>query len=789
MAQNSVFYLDHLFSHRARHGALLALDILSGLFFLAAVVFFGFTPLTPYFERVGGLLLIVLAFRFTVAQAELYFRSAYFLESAGVFEYERLRYQTRARRAHPLVAFLESPLGSIVMARAWVPGAGLAEFLNTRPYRGGFFDGEMVPKEGTLSSYVETLYAENKDFADFLFRFGVHGGDLKNIMFWYENQLDRIRTREWWWSMTRLSEMKGLGKTWAFAETWKLNRYGMTISESPEIFRAGHSYFTRKAEVEKIEAVLTKSSAANVIIVGPPGVGKKETLKYLAYRVETGQMPSALRYKRVVLLNALMLASGRKSKGELEEAFLEILADAIHARNVILAIDNFPEFIESTEKLGVDVSALLEKFLESDRIHVVALADEYGFHARVESRRDLMSHFEKITVAEPAYEETFLILEDAVEKLEARHRIIYSYLALKEVLDGAKRYYVDGVMPAKALELLEEATSWVKQKGLVLITKADILDLLKEKTSIPMGEIDEAEKEKLLNLEKYLHERVVGQDEAITRIANALRRARTDIQSTNRPIGSFMFLGPTGVGKTETAKALAAVFFGGEEHMLRLDMSEYQGEEGFKKLIGSFEEGTAGILATMIREHPYGVLLLDEFEKSSRGVHDLFLQVFDEGVFSDARGMKVNARNIIFIVTSNAGSNLIFDAVQRGENLADLREKVVNALVEENIFRPEFLNRFDGVILFHPLAEEHLVGIARALLEELARRLDEKRIRLVVNDVLVNTAIKYGHDPRFGAREMRRAIKEKIEDKIAEKIIRGEVKEGDTLELSENDLV
>ena len=275
-------------------------------------------------------------------------------------------------------------------------------------------------------------------------------------------------------------------------------------------------------------------------------------------------------------------------------------------------------------------------------------------------------------------------------------------------------------MPDKAIDLLRELVPMVKASKLHIVTREDVLDLVSRKTGIAVSEAKGEERTKLLKLEEILHERIVGQDEAVKAISGALRRARSGISSPNRPMGSFLFLGPTGVGKTETTKALAQVFFGDEKAINRLDMSEYQRDDALSRLIGTFESGKVGVLASLLRERPYGVLLLDEFEKTSKEVHDLFLQVLDEGFFTDVSGKRVNARNLIVVATSNAGSDVIWKFMQEGKGLN--KDIVITEIINRAIFKPELLNRFDGVVLFHPLNAEHLRTIARFQLQKLAKR-------------------------------------------------------------------
>ena len=318
--------------------------------------------------------------------------------------------------------------------------------------------------------------------------------------------------------------------------------------------------------------------------------------------------------------------------------------------------------------------------------------------------------------------------------------------------------------------------------------KNEVVGLIKNKTGIPASAATPTERDKLLNLETILQKRVVGQGEALKAVATAARRARSGIQNPNRPLGSFLFLGPTGVGKTETAKALAEAFFGDEKKILRLDMSEYKGDEAMDKLIGSFERGRPGVLSSLVRENPYGVLLLDEFEKAARDVLDLFLQVLDEGFFTDMSGKRVNLRNLLIIATSNAGADKIWQFVKQGGDLQNHKNEIVDELVSQAILKPELLNRFDGVILFQPIVGDDLRAVAKLQLKKLAERLREKSVDLAINEQLVDYLVQFGTDPKFGARPLNRAIQDKVEALIAEKLLKGEIQPGQKVELTGTDL-
>jgi ATP-dependent Clp protease ATP-binding subunit ClpA len=340
-------------------------------------------------------------------------------------------------------------------------------------------------------------------------------------------------------------------------------------------------------------------------------------------------------------------------------------------------------------------------------------------------------------------------------------------------------------MPDKAIELLIDVATRASQKSQSVIDAEYVYKIVSDKTGIPAGPIGESEKNLLLNLEDKLHEKVIGQQQALNAIARTMRRARAGVQSSEKPIGSFLFLGPTGVGKTETAKALAEVFFGNESKMHRLDMSEFSGSDALSRLIGTTEN--SGILPDMLREHPYSVLLLDEFEKASKAVHDIFLQILDEGIFTDARGSKVNARNTIIIATSNAGSQLILKTVRQRKELSTLTQEIINHIIKEGTYRPELLNRFDNTIIFEPLALEEQGLVAGLMLKSLYERVKQQGYELAVNRDLMDILVQKGYNPQFGARPMQRVIQNVIEEKIAQKIISGEATKGSTIDLTRLD--
>jgi ATP-dependent Clp protease ATP-binding subunit ClpA len=397
-----------------------------------------------------------------------------------------------------------------------------------------------------------------------------------------------------------------------------------------------------------------------------------------------------------------------------------------------------------------------------------------------------MTHFEKLILSEKNVNTIVQIVEREAEELEARYGMIFTYQAVAMLVDAAGRYFSEVNLLEKSVSLLEEIVPYISRKKKIVIQKHDVIEFVKMLTGIPMGEIDDSERSTLVNLEDVLHKRVIGQGEAVKAVAEAMKRARADVESRKRPMGSFLFLGPTGVGKTETVKALAEAFFKDENSVIRLDMSEYQTGDALERLIGSYSANKPGALASRLREKPYGVLLLDEFEKTSTAVLDLFLQILDEGFFSDATGKKVNARNLIIIATSNAGSDIIIDTLGKKLSLVDSKQSIVEEIIHRGTFKPELLNRFDDVIMFEPLHADALLEVAKLQLQKLSKRLEEKGIRLKVSEELAQYIAVIGMHDSFGARSMNRAIQDKVESLIATAMIEGKIRSGNDITIVKN---
>ncbi len=643
-------------------------------------------------------------------------------------------------------------------------------------------------KEITLADFFVFWFDADESFRSSLLKRRIRKEDLAGACAWVERLHASENKKMRWWSRENLGRIQGIGKAWSFGYTVFLEQFAqplrLGISEK-------HGLVGKQREIELLESALLKTNGANVMIVGEPGIGKHTVLEGLARMIAEGKVFPDLEYKQVLELSAGRVLGAGKTKGETEALLLRIFAEASAAGNIIFAIDEFPEFIDSLENLGIAPGMLLGPYVASSRLHIVGLGTTTSFRRILEREKGLISEFDVIELTQPSHADLITIIQDAASSLEelARHRVVITYPAVAAIAEGVEQYLLSGGgAPERAVNLLEEVAHECIAGRALFCTREIVLEYLQKKTHIPLGAIEPEEKEKLMHLEDELHKRVINQKDAIAAIANAIRRARAQMRDSRRPIGTFLFLGPTGVGKTETAKALAAVYFGNADAMVRFDMTEYQSEDGLTRLIGSSMANQQGVLASAIRSTPYAVVLLDEFEKSHAKVQNLFLQILDEGFFTDAFGERVSMRNCIIIATSNAGSIFILDALEKKMPVSEMQTGVIGAIQSNSIFKPELLNRFDSVIVFTPLGEEELKQVARLMLEALALRLKNQNLDLNITDELVSTVATGGYSATFGARPMRRFIQDHVEKVIADKIIAGSLQDGDSILLTAKDL-
>ncbi len=554
------------------------------------------------------------------------------------------------------------------------------------------------------------------------------------------------------------------------------------------------SPYFNKALVDSIEKILTRPHANNAIMIGEVGVGKHSGIVDLASAITRRQIPS-LNDKKVLLMDTVALLSSSKNLLEIKANFEALLQEAKHAGNIILVVD-YVDKISSTQDGRIDLSEVLNTVLNDNSLPIIGITTYDEFNKYIRTSPQFLKLFEKVEVFEPKEEETIQILIGYSLEIYAKVHIACDYQSILEIVDKSERLMQEKRQPEKSTLLLDDSIARAQKLNKKQVTIDIVDEVLSERTKIPIGKIETEELEKLKDLEGYLHKRIVGQDEAIVSIAKAMRRSRTGLERGRRPMGSFLFLGPTGVGKTETAKALADAFFGAESKMIRLDMTEFREQGSTKRLIGDMDTKTPGQLTSLVLQNPYGLLLVDEFEKADPYVQNLFLQIIDEGNLTDAFGKKVSFTNIIIIATSNAGAEFIReevvkqsttqglplkgDALQKGNRV--LSTKLIEYVLSKGLFNPELLNRFDAVVVYKPLSQQQVLAVSKLMLAELAAQIKEtKNITLQISDQLAQAVATKGYNIEFGARPIRRLIQDRLEDGIAKMIISGRINNGETI--------
>lgn len=610
----------------------------------------------------------------------------------------------------------------------------------------------------------------------------------------------------------------------------------------------------REKEIERVVQILGRRSKNNPVLIGEPGVGKTAIAEGLAQRIVNGDVPEILNEKKIIQLDIGLLVAGTKYRGEFEERLKKVMDEIRQAGNIILVIDELHTLIGAGAAEGaIDAANILKPALSRGELQCIGATTISEYRKHIEKDAALERRFQPVMVEEPSVDETIEIMRGLREKYEAHHKLVISDEALEAAAKLSSRYIADRFLPDKAIDLVDEASSrvrlsssalppegkalekdlkgiirekeqairnqefetasdlrdkeaelrekiremsedWKKQQEdkKIVVTAEHIAHIVASWTGVPVSKLTESESEKLLKMEETLHERVIGQHDAVTAISKAIRRARVGLKNPNRPIGSFIFSGPTGVGKTELAKALADYFFGSQENIIRVDMSEYMERHTVSKLIGSppgyvgYSEG--GQLTEMVRRKPYAVILFDEIEKAHPDVFNLLLQILDDGRLTDSKGRNVDFKNTIIIMTSNVGARGIENPSPFGFSVSDddekaRYEKMKDTVMDEmkKMFRPEFLNRLDDTIIFHQLTKEEIRHIVDIMLQDLIKRLGTQNMELIVPDEVKDELAKEGYSPSYGARPLRRVIQKKIEDELSEQILLGRFKEGDNI--------
>ena len=637
----------------------------------------------------------------------------------------------------------------------------------------------------------------------------------------------------------------------AGGDTPTLNQYGKDLTQAA---RDGEldPVIGRNTEIERIVQILSRRTKNNPVLVGDPGVGKSAVVEGLAQRIVEGSIPETLKGKRLVSLDLSGMLAGAKYRGEFEERIKTVLNELKSSGNVILFIDELHTIVGAGASEGaIDAANILKPMLARGELQVIGATTLNEYRKYIEKDAALERRFQPVTIGEPTKEEALQILFGLRDRYEAHHKVRITDEALQAAVNLSDRYIADRFLPDKAIDLMDEAASRVRIQSFTapndvkaleeklealrkekeeavanqmferaavvrdeeqkmraqieemrkdwnaekksqssVVTEEDIAHVVSGWTNIPVERMTEDESQRLLHLEDVLHKRVIGQEAAVRAVSAAIRRARAGLKDPKRPIGSYIFLGPTGVGKTELSKALAEAIFGDENAMIRMDMSEYMEPHSVSKLVGSppgyvgYEEG--GQLTERIRRKPYAVLLFDEIEKAHPDVFNILLQILDDGRLTDAQGRTVDFRNTVIIMTSNVGARRIKStrvgfgvSSDAGQDFAQTKEHMLSEL--RKVFRPEFLNRIDEVIVFEPLDEEDTRKIVALMMDNVEKRLEERDIHLTMTDEALDLLAREGFDPEYGARPLRRAIQQRVEDSLSEEILRRNIDLGDAV--------
>ena len=577
----------------------------------------------------------------------------------------------------------------------------------------------------------------------------------------------------------------GIGRDWAFGYIRTLEQFGTNISTQ---YAGGRSLNvkleTHQDAIDSIVKNLDSKRGGNVALIGKLGAGKTAVVEAFAERLMDPEIkiPSNLQYQQVFMLDASRLLSVADSAGGLDRLMNRILYEAQAAKNIILFLDNAELFFENGTG-SVDITNLLLPTIENRALKMIFAMNEQRYLQISTANPALAAALNRLNIPPATEEETMRVLEDQIIMLEYQKNATFVYQALCEVYRLSSRYLSDVAQPGAAVQLLQSAAN---TGG--LITAQTINDVIEKTLGVKVGATNSVkEKKKLLNLEDQIHERMINQSNAVKAVASALRRARAGVRNENRPIGTFLFLGPTGVGKTELAKSLAAVYFGSEDHMVRIDLNEYVKADDVTRLI---EDGAvnANSLTAQVRKNPFSVVLLDEIEKADDQVLTTLLQALDEGILRDINNREVSFRDTIIIATSNAGANRIRELIGEGKNIEILQEEITNELIDQHVFAPEFLNRFDEIAVFRPLEKKELLQVLDLIVASVNKNLSLQKTSVVVDNEVKAALVDAGYDPRLGARPMRRVVQKTIENIVAEKTLKNEINPGETMQITLADL-
>ncbi|MDA3802441.1 MAG: ATP-dependent Clp protease ATP-binding subunit [Patescibacteria group bacterium] len=633
---------------------------------------------------------------------------------------------------------------------------------------------------------ISYCYARDDVLAEILEEVGVNADRIRNTVAWFRINRKLKKKYKKFHSSALLKPEGNMNRSYTAIATPTLDKFSHDLTIQAKF---GNLEMCIGREKEFRQIFQSFNGGHNgLLLVGHNGVGKTTIINGLAQIMVEEDVPKFMRDRRLIELDTSILVSGADASLA-QERLLACISEASRSGNIVLYIDNVENLIgiSAGSQESLDLSEVLAESVRRKHIFAIASASSRNYSSYVE-RTALGEAMTKISVKEPEKNNAIQILQSKVGQIESKYGVFVVYGALEAAVNMSEKYFHDKYLPLKAINLLQKAASVAASRAAnnpedSFCGKEDVAVAISELTGIPAQKVSEEESQKLLNLEEEIHKRLVGQEEAVKAVSASLRRARAQIKSGNKPIASFLFLGPTGVGKTELAKSVSDIYFGDEDYLVRIDMSEYQGSDSLSKMIGD-TSGTKGYLTEAVRKKPFSLILLDEIEKANPDILNLFLQMLDDGRLTDGQGRTVSFSESIIIATSNIGANYIQDEIKKDTDINVITQGLIDDHLNKHM-RPELINRFDGIIVFKTLSEEDVTSITTLMLKKIKKNLEKKGFSLKADKRGVKILAKQGYDPKFGARPLRRLLQEKVENVIANKILSGELKRRDIIVIND----